>query len=210
MHVRVEFPNTCSAAFGRASKQRQTNGKSIAPGYRWISVSRILIAHDRSRDKNRMLKLRLFGGIELIVQDNNVLSIGTRKDTALLVFLALQDRPVERSKIAALMWPDRPEEQARKSLRQSLVGLRRRVNRDQMVLCAERNERMSICSSHLRVDALVFSSLIQSGSFEAAVDLYLSQRRLGSVRHGHVPAPSADRTPRAGGGRGGSRARSAA
>ena len=119
-----------------------------------------------------MLKLRLFGGIELIDQDNNVLSIGTRKDTALLVFLALQDRPVERSKIAALMWPDRPEEQARKSLRQSLVGLRRRVNRDQMVLCAERNERMSICSSHLRVDALLFSSLVRSGSFEAAVDLY--------------------------------------
>ncbi|MCB1376791.1 MAG: hypothetical protein KDK89_00255 [Alphaproteobacteria bacterium] len=47
------------------------------------------------------------------------------RDRALLAFLSLQDRSQSRERLAGLLWPDRPEMQARQSLRQSLSSLRR-------------------------------------------------------------------------------------
>lgn len=63
-----------------------------------------------------MLRLRLLGGLELIGSAGQTVNFVSRKDAALLAFLAMRDHPVDRSEIADLLWGDRAEEQARKSL----------------------------------------------------------------------------------------------
>ena len=67
--------------------------------------------------------LTLFGGSELRDPAGQVVRPPSRKDMALLAYLALQRRPAPRERLAGLLWPDRSEPQARKSLRQSLVVL---------------------------------------------------------------------------------------
>ena len=52
-----------------------------------------------------------------------------RKDAALLAMLAL-DGPTPREKLAALLWPDTLESQARTNLRQRLFRLRRQAAGD--------------------------------------------------------------------------------
>ena len=54
------------------------------------------------------------------------------RDAALLAFLALEG-PTARTRIAALLWPDRGEDIARNALRQRLFQLRRRVGCDLVV-----------------------------------------------------------------------------
>ncbi len=74
----------------------------------------------------RRLKLDLLGGFTLKTDEGADLVLPTRKDRQLLAFLALQGGEAQsREKLAALLWADRAEAQARDSLRQSLAALRR-------------------------------------------------------------------------------------
>ncbi len=69
-------------------------------------------------------KLRLFGVPSLFDPDGHpVPTISAAKDLALLAFLTLQPGPHSREEIAALLWGDSPDEQARASLRQALKRL---------------------------------------------------------------------------------------
>lgn len=69
--------------------------------------------------------IRLLGGFRLSVAGREVTSL-PRKAQALLGYLAMQDgRPVTRETVSDLLWTDRGAEQARHSLRQTLLVLRR-------------------------------------------------------------------------------------
>jgi DNA-binding SARP family transcriptional activator/Tfp pilus assembly protein PilF len=72
-----------------------------------------------------MLQLRLLGHFQLTGGDGSAVELPGLRDRALLAFLSLQDRSKSRERLAGLLWPDRPEAQARQSLRQSLSSLRR-------------------------------------------------------------------------------------
>ena len=81
---------------------------------------------DEREVRLRKCQLSLLGEFALRTADGDELSLPTRKDRLLLAFLALQEsRPQSREKLAALLWADRAESQARDSLRQSLTALRR-------------------------------------------------------------------------------------
>ncbi len=70
-----------------------------------------------------LLSLRLFGDVKLLCGPAREIAL-PRKTQLLLAYLALnagQSHP--RDKLAALLWHDRPEEQARHSLRQCLFTL---------------------------------------------------------------------------------------
>ena len=110
------------------------------------------------------IKLTLFGAAAAAV-DNHTLHFRTDKIRALLVYLALEsERPHERQSLAALLWPEMPEQTALKNLRQSLHRLQQtlderlpglsdtlfRITR-QTVLCDP---------APLEVDALTFQSLL--------------------------------------------------
>lgn len=69
-------------------------------------------------------RLRLWGGFRLSYGDDDATPRG-RKHQGLLAILALSgDQGVRRERLAALLWSDRGEEQARASLRQALAELR--------------------------------------------------------------------------------------
>jgi len=71
--------------------------------------------------------LSLLGGFRLSVEGRDVTSL-PRKARALLAYLAMQDgKPVSREAMADLLWTDRGAEQARHSLRQTLLVLRRQL-----------------------------------------------------------------------------------
>ena len=74
-----------------------------------------------------LVSLTLLGGFTLRVGGREVASI-PRKARALLAYLAMQDgKPVSRETISDLLWTDRGVEQARHSLRQTLLVLRREL-----------------------------------------------------------------------------------
>ena len=59
------------------------------------------------------IRLRLLGDFELYDTACNAVRLSGRKDLALLAYLAISDEPVDRSRMLALLWGDRAEEQAR-------------------------------------------------------------------------------------------------
>ena len=72
------------------------------------------------------LNLQLLGGFHLFDARGVELGPFGRSAVALISYLALEgSRPHPRDQLATLLWPDRPDEQARHSLRQTLLVSRR-------------------------------------------------------------------------------------
>ncbi len=126
-----------------------------------------------------MLFLRLLGPFELAGEGGHSVLPDARKDRALLAYLALLGEPVDRARLAELLWPDRSEGQARKSLRQSLVTLRRTLNGNGCVLPADRRRTVAIDLDGIDVDVRRFERLGASDSLE-------SVREAVSLRRGRL------------------------
>lgn len=122
------------------------------------------------------MRLRLFGGFELTDDAGRAVAMPGRKDRALLAYLALAGGGgVERGHLADLLWHDRAEPQARKSLRQSLVTLRKVLNREAEVIPVDRDEVVRLRAEALSCDAVRFEALAAEDgpeSLAAAVELY--------------------------------------
>jgi DNA-binding SARP family transcriptional activator/tetratricopeptide (TPR) repeat protein len=100
--------------------------------------------------------------------------IPAKKVRALLAYLALHPgRPLPRDRLTALLWPDVPDAQARQSLRQALVGLRRVLSKTgALVIDAD---AVAVDPSRVDVDVVRFEHLVTDGSrprLEQAVALY--------------------------------------
>lgn len=125
------------------------------------------------------LQLRLLGGFELTrADDGSRLQPPPKKSRAMLAYLALTPTGASREKMAALLWPDSGEEQARASLRQALAGLRRLLgepgdDHDGGGLRTTGGE-LTLDAAPIAVDALQLASLIGEGGrtqLEAAARL---------------------------------------
>lgn len=116
--------------------------------------------------------LRLLGGFEAEDADGRPLALATRKTEALLVTLALrQGRPMLRDALAALLWGDRMDAQARASLRQALTTLRHAVG-DGLTVVAD---KVALQPDAVTCDAARFERLAASPDVAdraAAADLY--------------------------------------
>ena len=100
-------------------------------------------------------ELRLLGPLSLAIDGRKVHQL-PRKADALLALLALQPgRPIARETVADFLWTDRGPAQARHSLRQTLVVLRRNMGHD--VILAEGNS-LILPPGALVVDALEFEA----------------------------------------------------
>ena len=96
-------------------------------------------------------ELRLLGPLSLAIDGRKVHQL-PRKADALLALLALQPgRPIARETVADFLWTDRGPKQARHSLRQTLLVLRRSVGED--LILAEGNS-LIIPPGTLAVDAI--------------------------------------------------------
>lgn len=71
------------------------------------------------------LSLFLLGTFRAILNDDPVTHFESDKVRALLAYLAVEShQPQRREKLAALLWPERPERNARQNLSQALFNLR--------------------------------------------------------------------------------------
>ncbi|HEY7687373.1 MAG TPA: BTAD domain-containing putative transcriptional regulator, partial [Dongiaceae bacterium] len=118
-------------------------------------------------------RLTLLGGFGL-ESGAGKLSLPTRKDRLLLAYMALSGgRPQPREKLAALLWGDHGEVQARDSLKQALAGIRQVLRQaDADPIRADR-ETVTFEPDGMEVDATQFAGLAGNGDApERAAALY--------------------------------------
>src|SRR5262245_39120335 len=74
------------------------------------------------------LQLKLLGGFTVCLASGQAIEVSGKKNRALLAYLALYPaKRFSREGRVGLLWSDRGDAQARSSLRQALVALRREV-----------------------------------------------------------------------------------
>src|SRR5260370_21490401 len=122
------------------------------------------------------LYLRLFGTFQFESEGGRAFSLPTKKTTALLAYLAYYaGQPHERAKLAALLWEESGETQARESLRQSLSLLRKALSPSHAYALIARSDTVELKSGALLVDAIEFERLAASADVATlgqAVQLY--------------------------------------
>ena len=103
-----------------------------------------------------LLSLRLFGDVKRLRGPTQEIAL-PRKTQQLLAYLALNTgQRHSRDKLAALLWHDRPEEQARHSLRQCLFTLGKALGDDQPPLVLAARNQLSLDSDRVAVDVWRF------------------------------------------------------
>lgn len=116
--------------------------------------------------------MALLGGFDARIHDGKPVS-QSRKGSVLVSFLALQPGgKATRERLMTLLWSDRAEHQARGSLRQELVVLRRQLG----PLLKTDGEFIALDIADAEIDALTFERLClekRPEGLEAAVALYL-------------------------------------
>lgn len=120
-----------------------------------------------------MLRLRVFGGLQLYHQDRGDVPdlVVQPKAAALLIYLALA-RPRgfhQRDRLVGLFWPDLDQERARTALRKTLHRMRQALDED--IVVSRGNEALSL-SSDVWCDAVAFDASLEAGRLHEALDLY--------------------------------------
>jgi TolB-like protein len=113
-------------------------------------------------DVGPLLRLRVFGAMEAWSwSGENVLPRG-RKAQAILAYLAMCDDPtVPRQRLIKLLWSKRWDEQARASLRQSLMELRRYISAIDPELLTIEKDRVSLQGGKVWIDGIGARSHLQ-------------------------------------------------
>jgi hypothetical protein len=103
-----------------------------------------------------LLRVRLFGTFGAWNQGGDDVLPRGRKAHAILAYLAASGEPtVSRQRLTGLLWSRRWEEQARASLRQSLMELRRAICSIDATLLRIEKDRVSLDQSRVWLDGLV-------------------------------------------------------
>ena len=122
------------------------------------------------------LRVQTFGGLRVSTAQRQVLPLPARKVQGLFAYLAQEPgRPQPRGKLATLLWGDSPEAQARASLRQALLVLRRALDLSESELVVGSGDSVMLDPSCVEVDALELEALIDEGGVAAlqrAASLY--------------------------------------
>ncbi|MGH9458653.1 MAG: response regulator [Thermoanaerobaculia bacterium] len=121
------------------------------------------------------LRLFLLGGFRARLGETD-LQFPTKKSEGLLAYLAIPPGQMHaREKLAALLWGDSAEEQARQSLRQTLFTLRKLLNAGDAVVLAADGDRIGLDPSQVEVDVTTFLDHLASKDahrMAVAVELY--------------------------------------
>jgi adenylate cyclase len=120
--------------------------------------------------------IALFGGMLVQHGANEVIPISGNKVRALLGYLAASlGSPCPRSKVAAMLWGDRGERQARDSLKQAVWHLRRALSPTGRTPVLADRQSITLDAACVTVDAIEFEKLLSEGTPEAAdraIELY--------------------------------------
>lgn len=113
-------------------------------------------------------ELKLLGGFDLRLRDGPAIDLPGQKDRALLAVLAVsRGAALPREKLAALLWSDRAEQQARDSLKHALTNLRQCFPAGaSQAIVADRNA-VRLDPAALETDVVRFERLVQAGTSSA-------------------------------------------
>jgi DNA-binding SARP family transcriptional activator/Tfp pilus assembly protein PilF len=118
----------------------------------------------------RLLYIRLLGGCTISAAGQPDLKVSARKGRALLAYLAMAPRmQAGREQLAALLWDDSTEAQARQSLRQTLIVLRKDLGSFSAALLST-PDTVALDAKLVRVDALEFEEDLAAGNDAAAIE----------------------------------------
>ncbi len=122
------------------------------------------------------LSLSLFGSFMMLDPAGSTLNVSTRKAKGLVAYLALRPRFSDsRPRLAALLWGDQSEKQARGNLRQTLSRLRKDLKASGETLLCAQGEQIVLNGEILTVDARELERLVADGtpaSLALAVEHY--------------------------------------
>jgi len=111
------------------------------------------------------LSIRLFGRLGVTDGDGGKINVAGKKPQALLAYLALNaGQPQSRDKLAALLWGERFDEQARQSLRQAISKLRKALDDDDSKALVTEGDDVVLSIDAADIDAVEFERLASEGS----------------------------------------------
>lgn len=116
------------------------------------------------------VELRLMGFPQIRLNDRPV-TFGLRKGLALLAYLVIEGRPLERDEIAGLLWPETDDSAARARLRRTLHELQLAADGAQLIEFSRATIAMA-AGRDLHIDATEFERACDAGEFELALDHY--------------------------------------
>ncbi|MCC7482156.1 MAG: winged helix-turn-helix domain-containing protein [Hyphomicrobiales bacterium] len=129
--------------------------------------------------KGCRLVLALLGRFSAMGSEGIAMTISAKKNRALLAVLALSPgMAATRERLAGLLWGDRPDEQARSSLRQSLAALRKELDDADEAILQVKDDTVRLCAATVGVDVAAFLKCGQSDDLESlreAARLYRSE-----------------------------------
>lgn len=112
------------------------------------------------------LSLSLLGGFQARLGSKPVV-LPTKKAQGLLTYLAVRPgQPHSRDKLAGLLWAETGEDQARHSLRQTLLSLRKVLATTPPILMIE-GDTISVDPNTIKVDVVEFEKLLSKSTTEA-------------------------------------------
>lgn len=107
----------------------------------------------------------LLGGFRVQMGSGDPLSVPTKKAQALLAYLAIRPGQAHpRDKLAALLWPDMSDGQARQNLRQALTALRRILPSGRPPILHAEGETLAVDATGLSVDVVEFERHLARGT----------------------------------------------
>ena len=120
------------------------------------------------------VQIKLLGAFRLLDEAGSEIPLRSVKLRALIAYLAMHcDRPVKRESLAALLWDESPDSQARQSLRQALLSLRKALGDSAAAFEAD-DETITLRSAAVRIDVAQFEAAAVAGRLSEAVGLYHS------------------------------------
>ena len=114
------------------------------------------------------LQLKLFGSPQISYQGQPLTGFVSAKVRALLIYLAVTNRPHSRDHLAELFWADTPAS-TRTNLRKALSNLRQLIGD---ILVEDGKESIAVRGEQVWVDAVKFGQLSKQSSEQEATDLY--------------------------------------
>jgi TolB-like protein/DNA-binding SARP family transcriptional activator len=110
------------------------------------------------------LQLVLFGGFQAAVA-GHVIDIAGRKERALLAVLAMPPgEPRSRERLAGLLWSDRSDKQARDSLKQALLRIRKSFGSSYPLPIVTDRASVTFNRAEVAVDVQEFEQLVAEGT----------------------------------------------
>jgi predicted ATPase/DNA-binding SARP family transcriptional activator/Tfp pilus assembly protein PilF len=131
-----------------------------------------------------LLRIHCLGDFRVEIAKDKILNFDTEKTRALLAYLAVEsDKPLRRSYLVGLLWPDEPEERALHSLRQTLSRLRKVLgeNLSKTLILTERDTIQLNPLADIWVDTRIFTDWL-----DKAYRFYRSQKGQGFFHFGYL------------------------